>query len=366
MQTFPRPQTRLTDEAVKQKYGVEVVYHLGYNESPLGPSPQVVEAIQQAAGDLGYYPPMGDESLRRALAETVGRGLTEDHFFTGCSGYEVIELAARAYLEPGDVHIERSRDEVIISPPTFDAYRKIVKIQGATVVEVPLLRPEFVPDVDGILAAVTDHTRFVLVCNPNNPTGTMMNAAAMDRLVQELPDRVLLIADEVYFHFVTSTDFPDTLQYVLERKNIIIIHSFSKAYGLAGLRLGYGIARPDIANHIGGLHRGFHQNQLALAAGIAALKDQDHLERNVKTALEGKRWLGEQFNRLGLTCWPSETNYVVVETPQPAKDVAEFLLTYGVMVRPLKDDLDHCLRISITVPEGNQRFIEGLTAFLEK
>ena len=357
MQTFPRPQTRLTDEDIKQKYGVDVVYRMGYNESPLGPSPQVIEAIRQAALHLGDYPPMGDESLRRELVKIWGRGLTEEYFFSGCSGFEATELVARAFLEPDD--------EVIISPPTFDAYRKIVRVQGASIVEVPLHRPSFTPDIDSILTKITDRTRMLFICNPNNPTGTMMVASEMDRLVRELPDYIIIVADEVYHHFVTGPDFPDSLQYILDDKRLILIHSFSKAYGLAGLRLGYGIAPPEIANHIGGLHRGFHQNRLALAAGVAALQDQAHLQDNIQTVLTGKQWLYEQFEQFDLNYWPSETNFIVVETPRPAQEAANHLLSLGVLVRPLKDDLDHCLRVSVGPPAANQRFIEGLTEILE-
>lgn len=357
MKTFPRPTSFPERDEIARKYGLDVVYRMSFNESPLGPSPKVVEAIAVAAQDLGHYPPMGDESLRNALADTVGRSLTPDHFFTGCSGYETIELSARAYLEAGD--------EVIISPPTFGAYYKMISSQNAVAVDVPLLKPTYTPDVDGILRAVTDKTKFVVVCNPNNPTGHIMPAGDMDRLVSELPDHVIVVADEVYFHFVTDECFPDSIQYVLDERNVVVIHSFSKAYGLPGLRLGYGIAKPGIANHIGGMHRGFHQNRLNLAAGVAALKDQEHVRRNVQTVIEGREWIQEQLDQLDLAFWPATSNYLVVNLNRPAKDVVGQLTAKGILVRPMdREGLPHHIRVTVSVPEGNARFINSLREIL--
>jgi histidinol-phosphate aminotransferase len=336
---------------------VDPVYRMSYNESPLGPAPSVIAAIRQAAPELGLYPPMGDESLRQALAHTLGRGLSEAHFFTGCSGYEALEFVARAFLRPGQ--------EMIISPPTFEVYRRLAQLQGAEVVEVPLHRPNYEPDIAAILAAITERTRLLLLCNPNNPTGTIMTAEAMAWLVRELPDHVLLVTDEVYHHFVTRSDFPDSLGYVLAGKPVIVIHTFSKAYGLAGLRLGYAVASPEIADEVGGLQRAFHQSRLALAAGLAALQDQAHLRANVQAVVEGRAWLVEQFERLDLPYLPSQTNFIMVQTPGPAQAIAEALLDWGVIVRAMPGELDHWLRVSVSRPEGNRRFIEGLTAQLK-
>ena len=357
MKTFPRPKSYPEREDIQAKYGLDVVYRMSHNESPLGPSPKVVAAITQAAQDLGHYPRMGDEILRDTLTDTLGRGLSADHFYSGCSGYETIELAARAYLQPGD--------EVIISPPTFGAYYKMIGSQNAKAVDVPLLKPSYTPDIDGILGAVTDKTRFLIVCNPNNPTGHIMPAEQMARLVNELPDHVIIIADEVYCHFVTDETFPDSLQYVLDDKNIIVIHSFSKAYGLPGLRMGYGIAKPEIADRVGGMHRGFHQNKLNLAAGVAALQDQAHLQRNVQAVIEGREWLQSQLDRLDLAYWPATANYLVVDLNRPAKAVIERLAEIGVLVRSMVGEgLENHIRVTVSVPAGNECFIAGLREIL--
>lgn len=356
MKIFPRPKSYPEREEIAQKYDLDVVYRMSHNESPLGPSPKVVAAIAEAAQDLGHYPTMGDEVLRQTLAETIGRGLTTDHFYSGCSGYETIELAVRAYVEPGD--------EIIISPPTFGAYYKMVGSQGAVAVDVPLLKPSYTPDIDGILNAITDRTKFIFVCNPNNPTGHIMSAAEMERLVNEVPEHVIIVADEVYFHFVTDERFPDSLQYVIDGKNVIVIHTFSKAYGLPGLRMGYGIAKPEIANRVGGMHRGFHQNKLNLAAGVAALNDQEHLQRNVQAVIDGREWMQRQLDQLDLAYWPATANYLVVDLNRPAKPVIEKLAARGVLVRSMPEGSENQIRVTVTVPEGNALFIDSLKELL--
>ena len=358
MKSYPRPRSGMSPHDVEQKFGVAKAYRMSFNESPLGASATVVEAIAEAAQDLGMYPPMGDEILRNELAETLGRDLTPNHFFTGCSGYEALELAGRALLEPGD--------EVIVTPPTFGVYGKVAAMQGASAVNVPLLEPDFSLDVDGILGAVNSRTRMLILCNPNNPTGTVFPAEQIDRIVRELPERVLFVADEVYHHFVEHPHFPDTLKYVLEGRNVLMIHTFSKAYGLAGLRLGYGIAKPELADAIGGLHRGFHQNKLALAGGLAALRDPQHLQRNTQAAIDGRKFICAQFEALGIRYWPSDTNFILFESPGPVDEVVEFMLRRGVIIRSPMGELAHCIRVSVSVPEGNQLFVDGLADYLAR
>ncbi len=352
---FNRPTSRASKAEIQEQFNLPQVYRMSFNESAYGPSPNVVAALQAAAAQIGDYPDFGDEVLRHALAEVWGRGLTPDYFFTGSSGFDTVELVTRAFLQAGD--------EVLISPPTFGIYAKLAAQEGATAVSVPLRQPSFTPDVDGLLTAVTERTRLLILCNPNNPTGTIMPAADMERLVNNLPDHVIIVADEVYRHFVTDPDYPDTLAYILAGKPIIMIQSFSKAYGMAGMRLGYAIAPPAIANYVAGFMRGFHHNHLALVAGVTALRDPDHLQKNIDAALTGKAYLMAQFDRLGLAYLPSQTNFIVVKLPAShnAAAVADALLPFGVMVRPLKDEgLENCLRVSVSTPAGNEQFIRGL------
>ena len=206
-----------------------------------------------------------------------------------------------------------------------------------------------------------------MLCNPNNPTGTITPAQAMDELMRGLPDHVLLVTDEVYHHFVAAPDFPDSLQYALAHKNIVIVHSFSKAYALAGMRLGYGIAKPEIANYIAGLHRGFHQNKLALAAGIAACQDQAHMRRCVEFIRGEVAWLCRQFDRLDIKYWTPATNFIMFETRVPAEDLNQRLLERGFLLRTqTRNNLPYCIRVSAGTRETNQAFIRALGEILEK
>ena len=334
------------------------VYQLANNENPLGPSPKVIEALRSAAPTLGMYPRFTDIALRRAIVAALGRDLGVDQIFTGCSGFETLELIARAFISPGD--------EVILSTPTFrGAYAKVTLPLGARIVDVPRAPGSFALRVEAVLEAITARTRLIMLCNPNNPTGTITSAGQLERLMRGLPERALLVADEVYHHFVDDPDYPDSLGYVHEGANIVIVHSFSKAYGMAGLRLGYGIARPEIANYIAGLHRGFHQNSLAMAAGIAACADQEHVQRSIDFVRGELHWLGGQFDRLDIKYWKPAGNFILFETPMLADGLRESLLDRGIALRAQTgNQLPYALRVSVGTRAANRAFIATLESIL--
>ena len=353
---FRRDESTVSDSL--QAHSPEMPLHrLHNNENPLGPSPQVIEAINAVTPSLAVYPRFTDIELRQAIVDVLGRGLTPQHIFTGCSGFEALELIMRAALMPGD--------EVILSSPTFTgAYKKVSLPLGAKVIDVPLEPATFRYRPEAVLAAINERTKLVMICNPNNPTSTVIAPAAIDELMRGLPDHVLVVADEVYHHFVDG-EFPDSLGYVLDERNMVITHSFSKAYGLAGLRLGYGIARPDIANAIAGLHRGFHQNKLALAAGITACRDQAHL-RHVVAALRAEaRWVCAQFDRLDIHYWKPAANFVLFETGIPADTLQEELRKRGFLLRAQTGNgLPYAMRLSLGKRESNSAFIDALAEIL--
>ncbi|MCB0014282.1 MAG: aminotransferase class I/II-fold pyridoxal phosphate-dependent enzyme [Anaerolineales bacterium] len=355
---FPRLMSWLEDDDVKAKYGIDTVYRMHANETPLGPSPRAIAAMAATAADLGTYPPMGDENVRAKLAEIWGQGLAADNFYLGCSGYEALELVTRAYLTPGD--------NVIVCPPTFGIYYKCAALEGATVTDVPL-KADFTVDVDAVLAAVTERTRLLILCNPNNPTGNIaLDQAGMDRLVAEMPDHVIILSDEVYYHFVENENYPNSVAYALAGKPVILIHSFSKSYCLPGLRLGYAIAPVEIADYVAGVQRGFHLNKLALVGAMAALEDQEHMKRNVAAAKSGRKWIAKQLEELGLDFVPSETNYLMVKLPKDPAVVSAELERQGILVRPQAGGpLDGYLRVSSTVPAGNEAFVSALARILE-
>ena len=360
IQPFVRAGNRDSLEELQEKRGISKVYHLANNENPLGPSPKVIEAITAVAPTLSYYPDYSDIGLRQAIVNVLGRGLTAEHIYTGCSGFESLELIARGFLKPGD--------ELILSSPTFTgAYKKISAPLGARVVDVPLIPDSFEYRVDAVLAAINEKTRLIMLCNPNNPTGTVMPAASMKALMNGIPDQVLVVADEVYHHFVQDPAYPDSLRYVREGKNIVVVHSFSKAYGLAGLRLGYGIAKPDIANYIAGLQRGFHQNKLALAAGIAACGDQDHVRKVVSYLRAEAKWVCAGLDRLDIRYWKPAANFILFETHRPGKELQQALLERGILLRAqTRNGLPNALRVSIGAREANQAFLGALRAILSE
>ena len=351
--------TRSEPDDIRKKHGVTAVHRMSHNETHLGPSPRAIIAMQEAISNVASYPPMGTESLRDGLAEVWGQGLDRDNFYFGCSGYETIELATRAYLKPGD--------EMIVCPPTFAIYYKLAALEGATVKDVPL-HDDFTVDVAAVLAAISEKTRILLLCNPNNPTGNMaLTQTAMDELMAGLPDHVLVISDEVYYHFVEDERFPNSVKYVKEGKPIILIHSFSKAYGLPGLRIGYGIAPAEIADYVAGFQRGFHLNVIVQAGALAALNDQEHMKRIIEVSKGGRKWICNQLDELGLHYWPSETNFVLIKLPVDSALVGAELEKMGVMVRPMTGGpLDNCLRVSATNEVGNELFVTGLARILEQ
>ncbi len=357
--TAAKPAYRggLSADDVKDRVKVDTIYKLGSNEGPLGPSPAAIDAIQRVAASLGQYPPQRDDKLRESLTALHGRGLTPEHIVTGNSGCEVLELIARGYLD--------ADSEAIICPPAFPVYKLTAEAQEATLVNIPLKRPDFTFDLEGIVSAVTDKTRVVYLTSPNNPTGSTLNADEVAYLVDKIPDTALIVFDEVYYHFVNEENRPDAISYVLDEKNFIILHSFSKAYGLAGLRLGYGIAKTEIAAKLSGLRRPYHLNRFAFEAGIAAIEDQDHIHKTVELTLTGRAWLYGQLQELGVQVWPSQGNFILFAVGQPPKEVADKLIERGVIVRPAFG-LPDCLRVSVGIPEANQAFVTALGEILEE
>lgn len=360
MQGYSRAANRRSLDDIRRQHGLDKVYQLSLNENPLGPAPGVIDAITAAAATLSSYPDFSDIELRQAIADVIGRGLGPQEVYTGCSGFESLELLARGFLGAGD--------ELILSSPTFaGAYRKISEPLGAKVVDVPLAQGTFAYRVDAVLGAITDKTRLIMLCNPNNPTGTILPADKMDALMQAVPDHVLVIADEVYHHFVTDPTFPDSVRYVLEGKNIVIIHSFSKAYGLAGMRLGYGIARREIADYIAGLHRGFHQNKLALAAGVAACKDQQYLRGVIQYLRNEQRWVTGEFDRLGIKYWKPAANYILFETGLAAEELHQKMMARGLLLSPqTRNGMPYGMRISLGTREANQACVHALEEVLDE
>ncbi|MCP4420451.1 MAG: histidinol-phosphate transaminase [Chloroflexi bacterium] len=339
------------------------VVQMASNENPLGPSPQVVTAVQSEAQKLSVYPPRdGEQNLRVTLAKMHGRPengryLTADNIIVGNGGLDVLDLVARGFVKPGD--------EIIMSHPTFRFFEITAHRLGANIVNVPL-DAAFDYDVEAVLAAVTDKTRVVYLCNPNNPTGNLITAAAIDHLMQNLPERVLVLSDEAYSHFADNTLFPDTYKYIHQGRNLFQLHSFSKVFGLAGLRLGYGITRPEIAEYLARLKRPFHLGRLTIAAGLAAVNDQDHVQKTIETMVSGRGWLTKQLTELGMKVYSSHGNFLLMTVGISSSKLTQQLLQYGIIVSSGRQRFglpDH-IRVTVGLPEQNQRLIEAMALIL--
>jgi histidinol-phosphate aminotransferase len=333
---------------------------LASNENPLGSSPLALQAIRDNLETVHIYPAKQIEiQLRQSLAAFLGNQLTPEHIVIGSGGIEVLEFVARSTLTTPDA-------ESVLPRQTFPFF---ARYNGRTQQKInfyDLDAEDFSYSPEKIMAAVTPKTKLVYVCNPNNPTGSTMPANMLHQLIEMLPDDVLLVHDEAYYEFVDSPDYPDTMPYVLANKNIFIMRTFSKIYGLAGLRLGYGIASPQIIERVASVKRNFHVNKLALIAGQAALKDEIHKQRTIANNAVGKRCLTEQLHQLNCRVWPSQANFLLFSHAHvPASAIINGLMAEAIIVRPAFG-LDNHIRLSIGTPAQNERLIETLTAVLQQ
>ena len=337
-------------EEVQREYGLKEVIKLASNENPLGPSPKALAAIEQALPTLNLYPDAQSYHLRRALAEHLGVEMKQIAVGNGADG--IILQTGMAYLEEGD--------EVIVSRSSFPIYDKTTHTMRATLIKTPL--KSYGVDLEAMVQAITDRTKLIFVCNHNNPTVTIVTADNVDAFMSRVPDHALVIFDEAYYELVDSDQFPDTLKYVREgRSNVMTIRTFSKIYGLAGIRLGYAIATPEALAPLFQVKGVFEVNLLAQAAGIAALEDKEFLNKTVESNRAGLRYLYGEFKRLGLNYVESHTNFVLVEIGPRAATVQQRLLEKGVIVRPCTGyDLPDFLRITVGDEAQNVRLIEAL------
>lgn len=339
---------------VQREYGLTDIDKMASNENPLGPSPRAIAAITKAVGAIHHYPDATSHDLRHALAEK--RGLPVESVIVGNGGDELIQLLGITFLRPGD--------RMIMSLPSFVRYEAAGILNEAEVVKVPVR--DFKEDLDAVADRINDRTRIVFVNNPNNPTGTINTRDAVTRLLDRIPPGTLVMLDEAYAEFVEDPDYPNSVDYVKEGRNVIVLHTFSKIYGLAGVRLGYCLARPDIIDNMNRVREPFNVNVLAQVAGIAALDDDDHVRNTLKVNSEGKRYLEREFERLGLPYAKAEANFILVDVLRECRPVYEGLLRKGVIVRTGDIfGMPTCLRVSIGTPPMNERFIRELQAILK-
>jgi histidinol-phosphate aminotransferase len=340
-------------EELERELGIAGAVKLASNENPLGPSPRAVQAMRAALEGVHRYPDGASFRLREKLA--ARHRVAPEQLVFGCGADEILELVAKAFLGFGD--------EAVFAWPSFAMYPIVTRGMGATPVPVPL-DADLVHDLDAMGAAVGPRTRVVLVCNPNNPTGTSVGAAAFDRFVAALPEDVVLLVDEAYVDFARRRDFPDTLAWIERRPGTLSLRTFSKIAGLAGLRVGYAIADRELAGYLERARHPFNVNVLAEVAAVAALDDREHLERTLRTNAEGIESLRRELAALDIETWPSDANFVLAKL---GRDAYERLLREGVIVRPLAGfGMPEHVRITVGLPEENERLLKALRRLAEE
>jgi histidinol-phosphate aminotransferase len=360
--TTPKPRPGVLDVApyvggLHSVDGVSDVIVLASNETPLGPSERAMRAYEKAARELHRYPDGGATELRAALGQR--HGCDKDRIVCGAGSDEIIQLLIRAYAGPGD--------EVLYSRHGFSIYRVFATGVGAT----PVAAPEKVltADVDALLSKVTERTRIVFLANPNNPTGSYLPDSEIQRLRDNLPDGVLLVIDAAYAEYVNRNDYSAGIEMVDRHDNVVMTRTFSKIYGLAALRLGWGYCPAAVADVLNRLRGPFNVNEPAQLAGIAALEDTGHIDASRTHNATWLPWITTALGGLGLTVHPSVGNFVLAQFPsvQDADSAYEYLLTQGIITRKLGSyDLPDCLRISIGLESEMRALTDALGKHLER
>ena len=335
-------------EELERELGLNNIIKLASNENPLGASPKAL-ALLKNPGDLSRYPDGNGFRLKAALADY--HKVRANQITLGNGSNEILELIARAILT--------TKHEVIFSEHAFAVYPLVTQAIGAKAVVVPA--KNWGHDVDGMLAAITDKSRLMFVANPNNPTGTWLEKTELRRLLESVPGDLIVVVDEAYFDYVQETAYPDCIKWLPDFPNLLVTRTFSKAYGLAGFRIGYGVAHSELADLLNRVRQPFNINSLALACAEAALDDRAHIQKSVSNNQTGMRYLIDAFKQMDLDYIPSAGNFICIDLKRPGRDIYNRLLHEGIIVRPVDNyGMPNHLRVTIGLEEENKRFIDAL------
>ena len=342
-------------EELEREYGISGSIKLASNENALGPSPKAVEAIAKGLANLHRYPDGSCYYLAKDLAEKIGVAPQELVFGNGSN--EIIELIVNTFLSPGDV--------VITSHPTFLVYQKMVQARGGVNRVVKLA--DMHHDLDAIAAAISDKTRLIFLDNPNNPTGTVFTPAQFEAFLARVPESVIVVLDEAYVDFVEPAIRMDARKYLNGSPAVVALRTFSKAYGLAGLRIGYGLMNREVAGYINRVRQPFNVNTLAQLGARGALADDDHYNKTYQLTKEGIAWLDGEVTALGCKVFPTQTTFFLIDVGMDCKKLYEAMLHQGVIVRPMAAyDYPSYIRITVGLPAENQRFVKALKKCLNE
>ncbi|MBF0552976.1 MAG: histidinol-phosphate transaminase [Nitrospirae bacterium] len=340
-------------EELERELGISRSVKLASNENPLGPSPLAIDEIAKHTGTLHRYPDGGAYALRSALAKAHGVDIEE--VIVGQGSNELIDIAVRAFQTPGD--------ETIMGSPSFAVYYISSAKAGGVPVQVPLTK-DYRLDLKGMAEKITSKTKIICIANPNNPTGTIVTKDELREFFAGLPDNILVIMDEAYYEYAAGETYPDSMEHFREGRDILILRTFSKAYGLAGLRIGYGIANKTITGAMNKIREPFNTSTLAQMAAIAALKDVQHLRRAVEINAQGMAYICKELKALGIDFVPSQTNFVYMDLKKNAMEIYNRLLKLGMIIRPMGLADTTTIRVTIGLPPENEQFIRTLKEVL--
>ncbi len=340
-------------EELEREYGISDSIKIASNENPLGPSPLAMQAIQSALPDLHRYPDSSGFILIEKLSATLG--ISPDKIVLGNGSDEIIGMLTQALLQKGD--------EAIVPQPSFLMYEIMVRCCGAVPVFVPL--KSYHVDLDATAEKITSRTRMIFICNPNNPTGTIISKTDFSAFLNAIPPEIVVVVDEAYIEFVRDPDCVRGIDYLESDRSIASLRTFSKAYGLAGLRIGYGLMPPPLAELLNRIRHPFNVNSLALAAAASALDDVEFLKKTQQTIHEGLDFLHDALDTLKIRHFPTQANFFMIDTKRSADDVFELMLHEGVIVRSMTSyGYPEYIRINVGLPYENARFVKALAKVL--
>ena len=340
-------------EELERELGIVDIIKLASNENPLGPSRVVIESITGQLAELARYPDGSAYQLKNKLQAKLG--IDPAMVTLGNGSNDVLELVARVFLGPGL--------ESIVSEHSFVVYPLVTKSLGAELIVIPAI--DFGQDLNATRAAISDRTRVIFIANPNNPTGTWVDKQSLLSFLDAVPEEVLVVLDEAYAEYVAEPEYPNGLELVDDYSNLIVTRTFSKAYGLAGLRMGYSVSHPDIADLMNRVRQPFNVNAMSLAAALVALDDEAYLKDSVRVNNEGMKMLTNACDQLGLGYIPSVGNFLTIDFGCEAMPIYDGLLQEGIIVRPIGVyGLPNHLRVTVGLPLENKRFIDSLKKLL--
>lgn len=335
-------------EELERELGIKGSIKLASNENPLGPSPLAIEAVRNTLNSLNRYPDGSGYYLRNTLSKRLS--VEPENIILGNGSNELLDVAVRTFM--------RSGDEAVMATPSFVVYPMSVQSINAMPVQVQL--KDYRHDLAAMLMSATEKTRIVFIANPNNPTGTINRKDEFDRFMERLPEGILTVVDEAYHEYVSDPEYADSIKHFRQGRDILILRTFSKMFGLAGLRIGYGIAPKEIVTEMNKIRQPFNTNTVAQAAAINALEDIDYIRKSRENNKKGRRYLYQEFKKLGLDYIPTEANFIYIKI-KGSVALYERLLKKGVIIRPMGPD---AVRVTIGLHEENERFIAALASVL--